>query len=617
MYPQVFGKYVLERELARGGMARVLLATLRGAGGFEKKLVVKQIRDELALDADFVRRFVEEAKTTVSLSHPNIVPVYELGVEQGTYFLAMELVEGASLAEILDRGDERSGNQHGSGDDEPVPLTPEQGAYVGIEICRALDYAHRRMQVVHRDITPRNVMVDDEGQIKLIDFGIAARTQVGHGERERVFGSPGHMPPEQVEGRTLDPATDLFAVGVLLMELWSGKAPFRRKTPEECNAAMRERHPRPSEINPRLLPLDAIIGSAMELDPANRPATADDLGRALRRFLDDVDLGDLARSLGARAHAARKHARDELAPSSQLGPRGEPSHAEVSTRTFAARDEIQSLSNLRSSSAADEKAEPGTRRLVSVAPPPGDGDRETASDAAKTPSRRHRERQNDLRIETVATRPLETPVHEFAPPGSDLDLDRAPDSHGATRRPWFGIAAAIAVLLTLVGIGLRKSVSRQGEGRHDDPALSAAAHSTVSPVMLVPSAEPPQKTVQSTSIVSAPPASGPSPFSSSPLPTSTLPRAPTSMETLPGTDAKSPAKLVIFCDPGTRVAIDGTPRGGCPIRDLSVEAGAHDVRFVFDPTGESRGERVHVAPGRRVTLRADFTASTPTIRVER
>ena len=101
MYPQVFGKYVLERELSRGGMARVVLATLRGAGGFEKRLVVKQIRDELSFDQQFVRRFVEEANITVALSHPNIVPVYELGVEQGTYFLAMELVEGCSIAELV------------------------------------------------------------------------------------------------------------------------------------------------------------------------------------------------------------------------------------------------------------------------------------------------------------------------------------------------------------------------------------------------------------------------------------------------------------------------------------------------------------------------------------
>src|SRR5579871_5498323 len=141
MYPQVFGKYVLERELARGGMARVVLATLRGASGFEKKLVVKQIRDELACDDEFVRRFVEEAKTTVGLAHPNIVPVYELGVELGTYFLAMEYVEGVSVADLL----------RSSGAAETPRLTPEEGAYVGIEVCRALDYAHRRMNVVHRD----------------------------------------------------------------------------------------------------------------------------------------------------------------------------------------------------------------------------------------------------------------------------------------------------------------------------------------------------------------------------------------------------------------------------------------------------------------------------------
>src|SRR5579862_5456594 len=136
MYPQVFGKYVLERELARGGMARILLATLRGAGGFEKKLVVKQIRDELLVDGEFVRRFVEEAKTTVALSHPNIVPVYELGVEQGVYFLAMELVEGLSLDQLL---------RHEAQGGERNLLFPEEGAYIGVEVCRALDYAHRRM----------------------------------------------------------------------------------------------------------------------------------------------------------------------------------------------------------------------------------------------------------------------------------------------------------------------------------------------------------------------------------------------------------------------------------------------------------------------------------------
>src|SRR5687768_12746398 len=275
-------------------MARVLLATLRGAGGFEKRLVVKQIRDELAYDQQFVRRFVEEAKTTVALSHPNIVPVYELGVEAGTYFLAMELVEGLSIAELLRERRE---------DGQKRVLTPEEGAYVGMEVCRALEYAHRRMKVVHRDITPRNVMLDEEGQVKLIDFGIAAPARVaGH----EILGSPGHMPPEQVAGKELGPPTDLFAVAVLLMEAWTGVAPFRRATPEECDAAMRAPHPKPSDFDPRLAPLDDIIERAMRLDPRERPQEASELGRALRSFISGHDASDISRALGDRVRDLRE-----------------------------------------------------------------------------------------------------------------------------------------------------------------------------------------------------------------------------------------------------------------------------------------------------------------------
>ncbi|HEY2370770.1 MAG TPA: serine/threonine-protein kinase, partial [Polyangiaceae bacterium] len=301
MYPQIFGKYVLEGELARGGMARLMLATLRGAGGFEKKLVVKQIRDELASDDAFVKRFVDEAKTTVALSHPNIVPVYELGVEQGTYFLAMELVEGVSIAELLDGG----------------VLSPEQGAYVGAEVCRALDYAHRRMQVIHRDITPRNVMVDEEGQVKLIDFGIAALANA----KNQVFGSPGHMAPEQMAGNPVGPPADLFALAALLMEAWSKKAPFRRKRQDDIEAALAAPRTKPSEIDPRLLPLDDVIARTLASDPKERPQDADELGRVLRKFLSGLDMGDIARELGARVRERRAEIRAKKdAPASSKKP---------------------------------------------------------------------------------------------------------------------------------------------------------------------------------------------------------------------------------------------------------------------------------------------------------
>src|SRR5689334_22347117 len=226
-------------------MARVFLATLRGASGFEKKLVVKQIRAELATDEGFVRRFVDEAKTTVELSHANIVPVYELGVEQGIYYLAMELCDGVTLGELL----KNSGK-----------LTPEEGAYVGIEICRALDYAHRKARIIHRDVTPRNVVIDEEGAVRLIDFGIAAPAYEGARE---VFGSPGHMPPEQIRGEEVGPPADVFAVGTLLYEAWTGRAPFRRKTVEQSEIALSEPVAALSTFDPALAPLDALIASTL------------------------------------------------------------------------------------------------------------------------------------------------------------------------------------------------------------------------------------------------------------------------------------------------------------------------------------------------------------------
>lgn len=347
MFPQIFGKYVLEREIAAGGMARVYLATLRGAVGFEKRLVVKQIRTELASDDAFVTRFVEEAKTAVELSHPNIVPVYELGVEQGVYYIAMELCEGLTLSEVLA---------------ETGPLGPAEGAYVGAEICRALDYAHRRANIVHRDVTPRNVLIDDEGAVRLIDFGIAAPvTGATDTARPEVFGSPGHMPPEQLHGAELTPATDVFAVGVLLIEAWTGYPPFRRATAQESEHALFKAPP-PIDLHlAPLAPLSALIARSVALDARDRPSGAEHLARPLREFLKSEDSGDIARRLGDRVRRARRRSSvsspwlpgEPLTGASSQNTRplnadsAEPT-ANTSalpggpvTRTFAARDDLE------------------------------------------------------------------------------------------------------------------------------------------------------------------------------------------------------------------------------------------------------------------------------------
>ena len=540
MYPQIFGKYVLERELARGGMARVILATLRGAGGFEKRLVVKQIRDELATDAEFVRRFVAEAKTTVALSHPNIVPVYELGVEQGTYFLAMELVDGVSIAELLNEG----------------KLSPEEGAYVGVEVCRALDYAHRRMKVVHRDITPRNVMVDEEGQVKLIDFGIASMARLESTEQQ-VFGSPGHMPPEQMTGTNVGPAADIFAVGALLLEAWSTKAPFRRKKQEDIDAALNAPHPKPSDADIRLLPLDEIVARCTLLSPDERLGEAEELGRALRKFLSGVDLGDIARGLGERVRAARAAQKTRAeGPTSIPRARVASSH-EVVTKTFAARDEVDGWSARPPPS--DDTGAPSTRKVESSAPPPN-GDEK-------------------VEPETIATRPLETPAKVTPPKPKDP--------------PRIGLVIGGVIAIALGWFAWRGAQSGNGGNVVATATVTATA---------TPSA-PPTTTTSATPTASAPPTT---------TATSSVPSIAST-----GADVAVVAKahLSLVGDLGTRASVDGKPAGACPVSDFVVDPGEHDVRFTFDTTGESTGTRLRVGPGERVTLTGDFAGATPTVHV--
>jgi serine/threonine-protein kinase len=605
MYPQVFGKYILERELGRGGMARILEATLRGAGGFEKKLVVKQIRDELLIDGEFIRRFVEEAKTTVALSHPNIVPVYELGVEQGTYFLAMELVEGLSLDQLL---------RHEAQGGERNQLFPEEGAYIGVEVCRALDYAHRRMKVVHRDITPRNVMIDEEGQVKLIDFGIAAPAEKAG---QLVFGSPGHMPPEQVEGRELGPPTDIFAVAVLLMEAWTGRAPFRRKTMEECDEAMHAKHPRPGDADPRLLPLNDAILKAMKLDPKERQQDADELGRSLRHFLSGIDTQDVARTLGARVyHARKKMEEDAPAPESKSTVRA-PSQAEVQTRTFAARGELDKWSRPAAeeivSDAHIPADAPSTRRIPASTPPSmaaaaaADPDAPppptSAPHSKKMPAAREfavRGRPQEPPVETIATRPIVTPVRPLT--SSSL----APSAPASKRRGVLQIALVFAAGSAAAWFFLvrPKTVATDMPSAPD----AAVAMTSSAPSAAAPPSATPSVAVTDKGPEPKPPGSAPiAPPPSSALATSSA-----------GTTAPSSVRayLALFGTPGTRVAVDGQPSRPCPAR-MSVDSGSHDIRFMFEQTGESRGERLVLKPGEHVSLRADFTQAQPTISIQR
>lgn len=272
--PTSFGKYYLTEKIATGGMAEIYLAKLLGPGGFEKQLVLKQIHPELSGQRAFVDLFVAEAKTLVSLGHGNIVPIYELGMVDDVYFIAMEYVDGVTLRDL--------GNALHKVD-RTVP--PAMAAYIIAQILGGLDYAHRK-GVVHRDMSPRNVMLSRDGEVKLLDFGIAV--EAGHVQSSKnPVGSLPYMSPEQVRGQPLTPQSDLFASGVLLWESLTGADLFARPDADDTLRAVTDATiEAPSALNPEAPGvLDDICLRALARDPAARYATAADFLAGLNRYL--------------------------------------------------------------------------------------------------------------------------------------------------------------------------------------------------------------------------------------------------------------------------------------------------------------------------------------------
>ncbi|MBK7578785.1 MAG: serine/threonine protein kinase [Myxococcales bacterium] len=591
MFPQLFGKYVLEREIAAGGMARVYLATLRGAVGFEKRLVVKQIRPELASDEAFVRRFVEEAKTAVELGHPNIVPVYELGVEQGIYYIAMEFCEGLTLSEVLA---------------ETGVLSAEEGAYLGIELCRALDYAHRKASIVHRDITPRNVMLDEEGAVRIIDFGIAAPVTLpeeGGVKKGELFGSPGHMPPEQIAGDALTPATDVFAVGVLLIEAWTGKPPFRRKTPAECLQALATAPPPVDAEHAELQPIADLIASAVAARPVDRPQSAELLARPLREFVKTADLGDLERRIGARV---RKTRRKLLASSPWLlGQSEEGADESGLAEQKTGRVRAPSIGDTQTFAVRNDLVE-WTRKLPSVAPPPVDAVVEPV-----VPS------------EVMSTRPLEEPAEDGADESSAESGREEPapataeDSGRRTQpnragRPLVSLLA-VAVVAGAIWWGTKpppaggapENPNRERVSTGESPRAS-----TSNTVPSVPSSEP-SAAVPAGSVEKTPVRPAPSAPASSPRPAPGSASAPTAE--VPAVEPGARALLTLTASPPSSVSVSGRSYGVTPVSGVQLAPGSYFVSFENTTLGLRTGAQVTLGPGGKRTVHADFTDPSPRV----
>jgi beta-lactam-binding protein with PASTA domain/predicted Ser/Thr protein kinase len=311
------GRYRILRKLGSGGMANVYLAEDQELG---RRVAIKILNDRHAGDEQFVERFRREAKNAAGLTHPNIVSIYDRGEAEGTYYIAMEYLEGRSLKElIVSRGP------------APIAIAVDYAR----QILAALRFAHRN-GIVHRDIKPHNILVDSEGRVKVTDFGIARAGTSQMTEAGSIIGTAQYLSPEQARGTQVDQTSDLYSLGIVLYELLTGSVPYNGDTPVEIAMKHLSATPEPPSAKRPDVPhaLDSVVLRALAKDPADRYQSADEMDSDLERVarglsvsqetedaattvLRGVDLGAAAPTMIQKAPTAVTQIRPPLPP-----PRG-------------------------------------------------------------------------------------------------------------------------------------------------------------------------------------------------------------------------------------------------------------------------------------------------------
>ncbi|HOI10608.1 MAG TPA: protein kinase, partial [Myxococcota bacterium] len=308
--PQVFGKYLLIRRIALGGMAEIFLAKAMGAEGFRRDVVIKRILPSYSEDEAFITMFIDEARVSAGLHHQNIVQILDFDRIDDSYYIAMEYVEGRDLRKVLDRGKSTG-----------KPLTPLRVAHVIADIASGLRYAHQArsedgepLNIVHRDVSPHNILLGYSGEVKVTDFGIAkAAARATKTRAGTVKGKCAYMSPEQARGKPLDGRSDLFALCAIAWEMLTGEKLFDGDGDFEVlnNVVHQEVRP-PSSLNPAVPPdLDEIVLRGLERDLDKRWPDMGALERALRNFefknaanMEEVQLGPYLQELFADDIAA-------------------------------------------------------------------------------------------------------------------------------------------------------------------------------------------------------------------------------------------------------------------------------------------------------------------------
>jgi serine/threonine protein kinase len=348
-------RYRVLRKLAHGGMAEIFLALQVGAEGFEKPVVLKRILPALSADPAFVRMLVDEAHIVSTLNHSNLVQVLDLGQAGSEFFLVLEFVDGWSLEQVRRRAIQAR---------TKLPLS--LSLYIVSSLCRALDYVHRRTRngeslgIVHRDVTPQNVLISSEGEVKLADFGIAKAV----GKREKsstgvIKGKFAYMSPEQAIGAELDARSDLFSVGTLLYILTTGKKPFDAPTDLEVLMQVRRaRFEKPSTLVPDFDPdVERFLARALRSERSKRFQSAEQMAERIDKIL--VKLGQPTGPSALKRWLDALSARDGVLPPGEA--RDAPVELPASTMELGSAElELRDVAPSRFASRAGTRASAGS-----------------------------------------------------------------------------------------------------------------------------------------------------------------------------------------------------------------------------------------------------------------
>jgi serine/threonine-protein kinase len=472
---RVVGRYALYNEIAAGGMATVHIGRLLGPVGFARTVAIKRLHPQFAKDPEFVTMFLDEARLAARVQHPNVVATIDVVASDGELFLIMDYVRGESLSKLV-RVAKKAG----------VRCPPRIAVSIVCGLLHGLHAAHEaknergdRINLVHRDVSPQNVLVGADGIARVLDFGIAkAAGRVQVTRDGQIKGKLAYMPPEQLSGREVTRAVDIFASAVVLWEALTGERLFKGETDTETlTRILHDDIPPPSAVVPALTPaFDATLAKALSRDPKQRHATARELAFDLEKCINIASASEVGEWVEQMAGPVLTAREDELAQIEshsaqlQVSPSGHPAWDGTTTDTPSARDGTVAGAGPREGTLVGV----GPQSSGAVAAAGSASGRQVAapvSGAAAAP--------RGARVTDESTGSRITGTRSTA--SMTLPLDR--------KLPLLATALGLLVLLVIVGVVLRGREAASGSAAEGSPSASVRALAAVSATTTVASGE--------------------------------------------------------------------------------------------------------------------------------